>query len=96
MLPDAFNLTHGGLQGDLVQFDFKPNSKFLSFQSRSPRRPRHGGLDVDEREDNRLAAIGGKLPQEMKFGGGFLGHLDKSDRFAFRQQETAPGPWDMT
>ena len=96
MLPDAFDFTYAGRQGDLVQVDFKPNPNF-----RPPNREARvfhameGSMSINVK-DNRLAAIGGKLMQEVKFGGGFLGHLDKGGSFAFRQQEIAPGHWDMT
>ena len=96
MLPDAFNFTYARCQGDLVQFDFKPNPNF-----RPPNREARvfhamaGSMSINVK-DNRLAAIEGKLMQEVKFGGGFLGHLDKGGRFAVRQQEIAPGHWDVT
>ena len=96
MLPDAFNFTYARRQGDLVQFDFKPNPNFRP-SNREARvfHAMEGSMSINVK-DNRLAAIGGKLMQEVKFGGGFLGHLDKGGRFAFRQQEIAPGHWDMT
>jgi hypothetical protein len=90
ILPDAFNVTYVGRQGDLVEFDFKPNPNF-----RPPNREARvfhameGSMSINVK-DNRLAAIGGKLMQEVKFGGGFLGVLDKGGRFAFRQQEMPP------
>jgi hypothetical protein len=34
--------------------------------------------------------------EDVKFGGGLLGHLDKGGRFEVRQTEVAPGQWEMT
>ena len=44
----------------------------------------------------RLAAFNGHLTQDVKFGLGLLGHLDKGGHFEVRQAEVAPGHWDMT
>jgi hypothetical protein len=34
--------------------------------------------------------------QDVKFGGGLFGHLDKGGQFEVKQTEVAPGHWDMT
>jgi hypothetical protein len=34
--------------------------------------------------------------EDVKFGGGLLGHLDKGGKFEVRQAEVAPGQWEMT
>jgi hypothetical protein len=39
-----------------------------------------GTVWVDDKE-NRLAEISGRLIDEVKFGSGFLGHLDKGGTF---------------
>ena len=44
----------------------------------------------------RLAAFNGHLTQDVKFGLGLLGHLDKGGHFEVRQAEVVPGHWDMT
>ena len=50
---------------------------------------------VDIKQE-RLTAINGHLVQDVKFGGGLLGHLDKGSKFEVRQAEVAPGQWEMT
>ncbi len=54
-----------------------------------------GELWVDVNQE-RLAAINGHLMEDVKFGGGLLGHLEKGGHFEVRQAEVAPGHWDMT
>lgn len=54
-----------------------------------------GTIWVDSKQ-NRLAEIDGHLTQEVKFGAGFLGHLDKGGQFHVKQEEVAPGFWELT
>lgn len=35
--------------------------------------------------------LNGHLMEDVKFGGGLLGHLDKGGKFEVRQTEVAPG-----
>jgi hypothetical protein len=44
----------------------------------------------------RLAEINGHLIQEVKFGGGLLGHLNPGGTFDVKQAEVAPGYWELT
>ncbi|HEV3312141.1 MAG TPA: hypothetical protein VG815_16650, partial [Chloroflexota bacterium] len=53
-----------------------------------------GELWVEGKQE-RLAAINGHLMEDVKFGGGLLGHLDKGGRFEVRQVEVATGHWEM-
>jgi len=96
MLPQAFIFQFGERQGALVQLTFKPNPHF------NP--PSHeakvfhameGSIRVDEKQ-NRLAEISGHLMHEVKFGAGVLGHLDKGGQFYVKQEEVAPGFWELT
>jgi hypothetical protein len=56
---------------------------------------KEGNIWLDTKQ-NRLAEITGHLTQEVKFGGGFLGHLDKGGKFYVKQEEVAPGYWELT
>ena len=47
-------------------------------------------------KQEQLAAFNGHLTQDVKFGLGLLGHLDKGGHFEVRQAEVVPGHWDMT
>jgi len=96
MLPDAFVFNYAGGDAKLVQLSFRPNPKFHP-PSREARvfHDLEGEMWVDCKQE-RLAAFNGRLTQDVKFGLGLLGHLEKGGHFEVRQAEVAPGHWDMT
>jgi hypothetical protein len=96
MLPDAFVFSYAGGDGNLVKLSFKPNPNFRppSLEARVFH-DMEGELWVDCKQE-RLAAFNGHLTQDVKFGLGLLGHLDKGGHFEVRQAEVVPGHWDMT
>jgi len=96
ILADVFLFEYAGREGDLVQLTFRPSPTFQP-PSMEARVFQHmqGEMTVDTKQE-RLAAINGYLTEEVKFGGGLLGHLDKGGRFEVRQTEVAPGQWEMT
>jgi hypothetical protein len=96
MLPDAFVFNYAGGDGNLVKLSFKPNLNFHppSLEARVFH-DMEGEMWVDCKQE-RLAAFNGRLTQDVKFGLGLLGHLDKGGHFEVRQAEVAPGHWDMT
>ena len=96
ILPDVFVFGYAGRQGDLVTLTFRPNPNFQppSLEARVFH-DMEGELTVDIKQE-RLAAINGHLMEDVKFGGGLLGHLDKGGKFEVRQTEVAPGEWEMT
>ncbi len=96
ILPDVFVFGYGGRQGDLVALTFRPNPNFQppSLEARVFH-GMQGEMTVDTKQE-RLAALNGHLMEDVKFGGGLLGHLDKGGKFEVRQTEVAPGQWEMT
>ncbi len=96
MLPDAFVFSYAGGDENLVKLGFKPNPNFHppSLEARVFH-DMEGEMWVDCKQE-RLAAFNGHLTQDVKFGLGLLGHLDKGGHFEVRQAEVIPGHWDMT
>jgi hypothetical protein len=96
MLPDAFVFNYAGGDGILVKLGFRPNPNFQpsSLEARVFH-DMEGEMWVDCKQE-RLAAFNGHLTEDVKFGLGFLGHLDKGGHFEVRQAEVVPGHWDMT
>jgi len=96
MIPDAFVFEYAGETGNLVKVVFKPNPQF-----RPPSREGKvlqqmaGEMWVDTRM-KRMASISGQLMNEVKFGGGLLGHLEKGGQFAVKRTEVAPAHWEVT
>jgi hypothetical protein len=96
MLPDAFVFNYSGDDGNQVRLSFRPNPNFRppSVEARVFH-DMEGEMWVDCKQE-RLAAFNGHLTQDVKFGLGLLGHLDKGGHFEVRQAEVVPGHWDMT
>lgn len=96
MIPDAFIFEYAGTSGYATRLTFKPNPGF-----RPPSREGKvlqqmaGEMWVDSRQ-KRLMSIDGRLTNEVKFGGGLLGHLEKGGQFEVKRAELAPGDWEMT
>jgi hypothetical protein len=96
MLPDAFLYSYGERQGNVVQLAFRPNPTFRpTGHEEQVFHAMKGTLWVDGQQ-NRLAGISGQLMQEVRFGGGWLGHLDKGGTFEVKQEPVAPGYWELT
>jgi hypothetical protein len=96
MIPDAFIFEYAAENGTAVKLDFKPNPRFQA-PSREGRvlQQMAGEMWVDGRQQ-RLISISGRLMNEVKFGGGFLGHLEKGGQFTVKRTEIAPGDWELT
>jgi hypothetical protein len=96
MLPDAFVFNYAGGDGNLVKLSFRPNPNFHpSSQEARVFHDMEGEMWVACKQE-RLAAFNGHLTQDVKFGFGLLGHLDKGGHFEVRQAEVVPGHWDIT
>jgi hypothetical protein len=96
MLPDAFVFDYAGVDSNLAKLSFRPNPNFHppSLEARVFH-DMEGEMWVDCKQE-RLATFNGRLTQDVKFGLGLLGHLDKGGHFEVRQAEVVPGHWDMT
>ena len=96
MIPEAFLFHYDGEDGSLVRVTFKPNPQFRA-PSREGRvlQQMAGEMWIDANQ-TRLASIDGQLTNEVKFGGGLLGHLEKGGRFSVRRAELAVGDWETT
>ncbi|MGA3055882.1 MAG: hypothetical protein ABSD63_16880 [Candidatus Korobacteraceae bacterium] len=95
MLADAFVYNYAGREGDLIKLSFRPNPNFQppSLEARVFH-DMEGELWVDGQQE-RLAAMNGRLTGDVKFGGGLLGRLNKGGHFEVRQEEVAAGHWEM-
>jgi hypothetical protein len=96
MLPDVFVFSYASGQGDLVTLTFKPNPTFQppSLEARVFH-AMEGEMTVDVKQE-RLVALKGHLMEDVKFGFGVLGHLDKGSTFEVEQTEVMPAHWELT
>lgn len=96
MMPDAFTFNYLGHEGDLVHLTFSPNPAFRSSSWQA--RVLHamaGDLWIHEK-DQRLAAVNGTLIEDVKFGGGWLGHLASGGHFYIQRSNIGSGHWEIT
>lgn len=96
MIPDAFVFEYAGENNGLVKLAFKPNPRFQP-PSREGRilHEMAGEIWVNA-EQQRLVGIVGHLMNEVRFGGGLLGHLEKGGQFMIKNTEVIPGHWELT
>ena len=107
-LPDAFSYEYAGTEssaaglgkaGDpLVRLKFKPNPAYTPpSHVEQVLKGMEGELLIDK-ETHRLARIDGTLFQQVTFGWGILGHLDKGGHFRVQQADLGlgDGAWGIT
>jgi hypothetical protein len=96
MIPDAFVFEYAGQSANAIKLDFKPNPRFQP-PSREGKvlQQMAGEMWVDARQQ-RLLSITGQLMNDVKFGGGLLGHLEKGGQFIVKRAEIAPGDFELT
>jgi hypothetical protein len=96
MLPEAFVFSYAGREGELLRLTFKPNPAFQP-PSREARvfHAMEGEILVQGKEQ-RLSAIRGRLVEDVKFGGGWLGHLERGGQFSVERKDIGPGHWELT
>jgi hypothetical protein len=101
LLPEAFLYTYDGKQyGDgkqnkLIGLKFKPNPAYHPASREATVFHHMEGLLLVDAKAKRLAQIDGTLTEDVKFGGGLLGHLEKGGHFTVRQQDVGNGHWDV-
>jgi hypothetical protein len=96
MFPDAFQFRYDGMDGQLVRLRFSPNPKFRPPDHAAQVFHHMQGTVLVDAEQQRLAAIDGRLTSEVKFFGGLFGHLEKGGTFNVEQKEVAPRVWEVS
>ena len=93
-IPDAFIFKYEGTEGELVRLSFAPNSNYSPpTRELMVYHAMKGKLWVD-RAAMRLAKIEGQLIEDVKFGWGLLGHLDKGGTFTVVQKHVGDSHWE--
>jgi hypothetical protein len=95
MLPEAFLYEDAGADVNLRKITFRPNPSFHAPNRMADVFHHMQGTMWIDRKQYRLARLEGRVIDEVKFGGGVLGHLDKGGTFTVKQAEVGPKHWDM-
>ena len=96
MIPDAFLFEYAIQDENLAKVIFKPNPHFRPPSREGKVLQQMAGEMWADTRMKRLVSISGQLINEVKFGGGLLGHLEKGGQFIVKRAEIAPGDWEMT
>ncbi len=96
VIPDAFLFDYAGRNGSALKITFRPNPQFRpSSREGKVLQQMAGELWVDG-DWKRMLSISGHLIDEVRFGGGFLGHLEKGGQFIVKFAQISPGDFEMT
>jgi hypothetical protein len=96
MLPSAFIYTARGRQGRTIRFSFRPNPKFHPPTREAKVFHSMAGMLLIDSKDMRLMRLSGHLIENVDFGFGILGKLEKGGTFEVDQANVAGGHWEMT
>ena len=95
-IPDAFVFKYAGDNGNAIRLTFTPNPQFRpSSREDKVLQQMAGEIWVDGAQ-KRLISMSGQLMNDVKFGGGLLGHLEKGGQFRVKRQEIERGDWEVT
>ncbi len=96
MIPDTFLFEYAGESGGLIKLIFRPNPRFQPPSREGKVLHEMAGEIWVDAQKQRLVSIYGQLMNEVRFGGGLLGHLEKGGQFTVKRTEIAPGDWEVT
>jgi len=93
-IPDAFRFAYDGSEDGMVRVKFVPNPQYNPpSREMTVYHSMKGTLWID-RSAVRMARIEGQLFEDVNFGWGLLGHLDKGGTFKVALKEVGPGHWE--
>ncbi len=95
LLPDAFLLTSEGRQKHLLQIRFRPNPNYNPKSNEAKVFHSMAGTLLIDAKEKRLVKMTGKLVNDVEFGFGILGKLQKGGTFTVVQKEVTPGDWEL-
>ena len=96
MLPQAFIWSVVNQSPQAVTLRFHPNPDFSPPDMQSRVLSVMAGEMVVVREVYRIKSLRGTLTDEVKFGFGLFGKIDKGGTFNVERRELAPGKWQIT
>jgi len=96
MLPDAFIWTIASQNPETITLNFRPNPKFDPPDMQSRVMGTMGGEVVIVRDGNRIRTLRGALTEDVKFGYGLFGRLDRGGTFDIERRQVGDGHWQIT
>ncbi len=96
MLPQAFVWSVVTESPQAITMKFHPNPDFSPPDAQSRVLGVMAGQIVVARDGNRIQSLRGTLTDDVKFGFGLFGKIDKGGTFNVERRELAPGKWQIT
>jgi hypothetical protein len=96
MLPEAFVWTIVTETPQAVTLKFHPNPDFSPPDAQSRVLGVMAGQMTVARDGNRIQSLRGTLTDDVKFGLGLFGKIDRGGTFNVERRELAPGKWQIT
>ncbi len=93
-LPDAFDYSYDGQEGECVRLKFEPNPNFDPPTREARVFHAMAGTVLVDPKANRLVELRGKLIKDVDFGWGLLGHLYQGGTFLVKREDVGEGHWD--
>jgi len=93
MLPNAFIYTVTKVSDGVVELSFRPDPNFdPPDRETQVFHSMEGNMVINQRE-MRMQRLSGRLMEDVTFGWGILGRLQKGGTFVVEQEEVSPGIW---
>jgi hypothetical protein len=96
LLPRAFLWTKKGEDGESILLHFRPDPNFRPPDLESRVFAAMEGDMIVDTKQLRIATIKGKMIQDVKILGGFLGEINAGSTFDVERRETGDGIWQIT
>lgn len=96
MLPNAFLWTKSGETADSITLKFRPNPNFDPPDMQSRVLGVMAGEMVIALPGHRIRTLKGALSEDVKFGWGILGKLDRGGTFDVERRMVGDGRWQIT
>jgi hypothetical protein len=96
MLPEAFLWTIASEDRETVTLHYTPNPAFNPPDMQSRVMSIMGGEMIVVKDGHRIRTLKGRLTQDVKFGYGFFGRLDRGGTFDIERRMVGDGHWQIT
>jgi hypothetical protein len=93
VIPDIFLFEDHGKQGGLERLTFVPDPAYRPATYEETALHAMSGLVLIDLREKRLARFSGTLTQQVNFGYGLLGHINKGGTIEVNRVRLSPGLW---
>jgi hypothetical protein len=93
VIPDIFLFEDHGKQGGLERLTFVPDPAYRPATYEETALHAMSGLVLIDLREKRLARFSGTLTQQVNFGHGLLGHINKGGTIEVNRVRLSPGLW---